>query len=131
MIEDHAFDKKHNGYIEACDQDWKETDDLKLSKNDLNEKKGMNTYLLILEAYTNLYRVWENTILKEKLENLILLFVEKIIDRKDNHLILFFDELWNPKLSLISFEHDIETSWLLHEAASISGNKELIQKNHR
>ena len=128
LIEDYAFDKKNNGYIEACDRDWKETNDLKLSKNDLNEKKGMNTHLHILEAYTNLYRVWKDTVLKEKLENLIILFIEKIIDREDNHLILFFDELWNPKSSLISFGHDIESSWLLHEAALITGNNKLIQR---
>ncbi len=127
LIEKYSFDTKRNGYIEACTHDWEEIEDLRLSKKDMNEKKSQNTHLHILEAYTNLYTVWKDSLLKVKLENLIHVFTTYIIHPDDSHLILFFDEEWNPKSSIISYGHDIECSWLLHEAARVTGNEKLIK----
>ena len=128
LIEEKSFDGSKNGYIEARSREWNEMADIRLSEKDMNEKKSMNTHLHVLEAYGNLYSVWEDTSLGKKLENLIHLFMDKIIDPADYHQILFFDDDWNPRSSIISFGHDIETSWLLHEAAIISGNPELISR---
>jgi cellobiose epimerase len=127
LIEKYSFDTAKNGYIEARSRDWEEMDDIRLSAKDMNEKKSMNTHLHILEAYGNLYLVWKDPFLKKQLENLIHIFSELIIDANDHHQKLFFDEDWNSRSSLISYGHDIETSWLLHEAAIISGNNELIE----
>jgi len=127
LVEENSFDSLDNGYIEACNRNWSPTEDLKLSDKDMNEKKSMNTHLHVLEAYTNLYRVWKDPLLKGKLENLIMIFSHIIVDQKDNHLILFFNEKWDPKSTIISFGHDIEASWLMHEAALVSENKELIE----
>ncbi len=126
LIEDNSFDKVKNGYVEARNREWKEMPDIRLSEKDMNEKKSMNTHLHVLEAYSNLYLVWKDPFLKQQLENLIRLFTDKIIDNNDFHQILFFDDDWNSRSSLISFGHDIETSWLLHEAALISENTVLI-----
>jgi mannobiose 2-epimerase len=127
LIEAHSFDKNKNGYIEARNREWNEMADIRLSEKDMNEKKSMNTHLHILEAYSNLYRVWKDEFLRNQLKNLIWLFINKIIDTNDFHQILFFDDDWNPRSSKISFGHDIETSWLLHEAAQISENSKLIE----
>jgi mannobiose 2-epimerase len=94
----------------------------------MNVAKSMNTHLHILEAYANLYLVWKDPILKIQLENLIRIFADIIISNKDFHQQLFFDADWNSQSSLISFGHDIETSWLLHEAALISKNEKLIEE---
>ncbi len=126
LIEEHSFDSTKNGYIEARSREWSEMADIRLSAKDMNEKKSMNTHLHVLEAYANLYQVWKDPFLKKQLENLIRIFSDIIIDPKDHHQILFFDDDWNSRSSIISYGHDIETSWLLHEAALISGNKELI-----
>ena len=128
LIEKHSFDNVKNGYFEGYSCDWKLLDDLRLSDKDANEKKTMNTHLHILEAYTNLYRIWEDEKLNKQLKNLVNLFLDKIIDPRTNHLNLFFDEDWNCKSSLISYGHDIEASWLLHEAAHVSGDKTLLAK---
>ncbi len=126
LIEDKSFDNSKNGYIEARNREWLEMADIRLSEKDMNEKKSMNTHLHILEAYSNLYTVWKDSFLNKQLENLVHLFVNKIINNNDNHQMLFFDDDWNPRSPIISYGHDIETSWLLHEAAIISGNKNLI-----
>jgi mannobiose 2-epimerase len=127
-LEAQAFDREHNGYIDALSRDWQALEDLRLSEKDQNESKTMNTHLHILEAYGNLYRIWKEPGLKKALENLIRLFLEKFVDQERKHLNLFFDEQWKLKSTLVSYGHDIECSWLLHEAAEILGEPELIEK---
>lgn len=127
LMEEKSFDTVDNGYVEACNRDWSPTEDLKLSEKDMNEKKSMNTHLHVLEAYTSLYTVWKDPFLLGKLENLIRIFSHIIVDQNDHHLILFFNEKWEPKSSLISYGHDIETSWLMHEAALATKNKDLLE----
>ncbi len=126
-IESQALDRMYNGYTEALTRDWKALDDLRLSEKDDNESKTMNTHLHILEAYGNLYRVWKDPALERALDNLIQLFLERFADRERNQLNLFFDEQWKLKSTLISYGHDIECSWLLHEAAVILGKEELVK----
>jgi cellobiose epimerase len=128
LIEKHSFDTELNGYFEAYSRDWVLLEDLRLSEKDANEKKTMNTHLHILEAYTNLFRVWKDVLLERQLKNLIEIFLEKIINRETYHLDLFFDENWKCKSTLYSYGHDIEASWLLEEAAVVLGNKEILKK---
>lgn len=127
-IEEHSFDKEKNGYLEALTEDWHIMEDMRLSDKDENEKKTMNTHLHILEPYTNLYRVWKSPRLKERIENLIRIFVDKILDKETHHLNLFFDEDWKSNKSHISYGHDIEASWLIHEAALVIENRELLEE---
>jgi mannobiose 2-epimerase len=88
----------------------------------------MNTHLHILEAYSNLYRVWKDEELARQLRNLIVIFIEKIVNKKTKHLDLFFNENWNSKANIVSYGHDIEASWLIDEAARILGDPELLAK---
>ena len=125
-IEKQSFDTLKNGYYEAFARNWSDIADVRLSEKDANEKKTMNTHLHILEAYTNLYRVWKDERLKKQLRNLILLFTDKIVNRATGHLQLFFDNDWQSKQNTISYGHDIEASWLIREAASVLGDKELL-----
>lgn len=125
-IEQHSFDKKKNGYCEALSRGWKEMADMRLSDKDANERKTMNTHLHILEPYANLFRVWKNERLEEKLRNLIRLFIDKIMNAETHHLQLFFNDDWESRYSIISYGHDIEASWLIHEAALVLGDKQLL-----
>jgi len=126
IIEKYSFDQELNGYFEAYSRDWVLLEDLRLSEKDENEKKTMNTHLHILEAYTNLYRVWKDDELEKQLRNLILIFTEKIVNQKTFHLDLFFDENWKTKSTIVSYGHDIEASWLIDEAARVLGDEELL-----
>lgn len=126
-IEEHALDRINKGYTEALTRDWQALEDLRLSEKDENASKTMNTHLHLLEAYANLYQIWKDPLLGLALEELIKLFLDRFVDPNSYHLNLFFDEKWNLKSSLISYGHDIECAWLLHEAAGILGQPEYIK----
>jgi cellobiose epimerase len=128
MIEEHSYDKKSKGYIEALNREWGLADDMRLSEKDMNTEKSMNTHLHILEAYTSLLRVWDNELLKNRLKELILVTIEHIIHKDTKHFKLFFDKDWNAISERVSFGHDIEGSWLLFEAATVLGNTSIINK---
>jgi mannobiose 2-epimerase len=128
LIEKYSFDTDLNGYFEAYSRDWKILEDLRLSDKDMNEKKTTNTHLHILEAYSNLLSVSHNKLLKWKLVNLIDLFINRMINPVNSHLVMFFDEYWNPRSGKVSYGHDIETSWLLMEAAQTTGSKLLKEE---
>lgn len=128
LIEEHACDPVNGGYTEALTADWQPIDDLRLSAKDANEKKTMNTHLHVLEAYTALYAVWPDEKLKEQLHALIRHFTDHMIHAQTHHLNLFFSEQWQQRSDLVSFGHDIEASWLLAEAALLTGDPSLIKK---
>jgi cellobiose epimerase len=128
LIEEKSFDSRLNGYFEAYSREWKLLEDLRLSDKDANEKKTTNTHLHILEAYTNLYRIWKDEELEKQLRNLVLIFTDKILDPVWHHLLLFFDEKWDSKSTLVSYGHDIEASWLVYEAAKVLGDAGLTGK---
>lgn len=127
LIEKHK-DPEFGGYFEAFTEDWQPIEDMRLSNKEANEKKTMNTHLHILEPYTNLSRIWNNEQIKVACRELIRLFTERILDKNNHHLNLFFDEKWNNKSSVISYGHDIEASWLLFEAAEVSADESLIHE---
>ena len=126
-IEKHSFDTCKNGYFEAFTREWGEIQDMRLSDKDANESKTMNTHLHVLEAYTGLYRVWKDGGLAAQLKNLIGIFLDRILGA-DAHLRLFFDDDWNCGYKIYSYGHDIEASWLLHEAALVLGDEATIGK---
>lgn len=126
VIEQHSFDSEQNGYVEALTRDWQPIEDMRLSDKDENEKKTMNTHLHILEPYTNLYRVWKDEQLERQLRNLIEVFITRILDPQTGHLNLFFEEDWTNKYRIYSYGHDIEASWLIHEAALVLGDTEAL-----
>ena len=156
-IEEHAFDSEHNGYIEACTREWGEIADMRLSDLDANYPKSQNTHLHIIEPYTNLLRCLKEVQAQEScdyvpalgavlpvgisvpqqtisevegaLRNLVDIFTEKILNKETNHLDLFFEMDWTRGAGhLESYGHDIECSWLLHEAALELGDANVLAK---
>ena len=156
-IEEHAFDDEQNGYIEACTREWGKIGDMRLSELDANYPKSQNTHLHIMEAYANLLRCLNEMRAQEQcdyvpaigsvlpvgisvppetmvrvegaLRNIISIFIDKILNPETNHLDLFFDMDWTRGAGhLESYGHDIECSWLLHEAALVLGDENLLEK---
>ena len=156
-IEEHAFDSENNGYIEACTREWGEIADMRLSELDANFPKSQNTHLHIIEPYANLYRclkemqastscdyvpvigsvlpievaVPQETLLRVEgaLRNIIGIFTDRILNPETHHLDLFFEMDWTRGAGhLESYGHDIECSWLMHEAALVLGDADVLAK---
>ena len=127
-----------NGYVEALTRNWQPIADMRLSEKDENGVFTMNTHLHVLEAYTNLYRVLKNVQrddvqgtkerITKQLRTLIDIFANRIFDPATGHLMLFFDEKWQPSNTHTSPGHDIEAAWLLHEALEVFGDEELLNQ---
>ena len=128
VIEKYSYDSEHKGYIEALTREWSITQDMRLSPKDLNSKKSMNTHLHILEAYTNLFRVWKDKKFEAKFKELINVTIDYIINANTHQFKLFFDKEWNSLVGTVSYGHDIEGSWLLYEAAEVLGDEKIIEK---
>ena len=156
-IEEHALDPLYNGYIEACTREWGEIADMRLSDFDANFPKSQNTHLHIIEPYTNLFRCLLElhaaescdyvpvlgsvlpvgitipmetlTRVEASLRNLIRIFTDHILNPETHHLDLFFESDWTRGAGhLESYGHDIECSWLMHEAALVLGDREVLAR---
>lgn len=137
-IEEHALDHEHNGYVEAQTRDWQPIADMRLSELDANYPKSQNTHLHIIEPYANLLRTLRSfssapcdqvARVEAALRNMIGIFTDKILNPETHHLDLFFDMDWTREAGrLESYGHDIECSWLMHEAALVLGDAEVLQQ---
>lgn len=128
LIEKHSRDEVNEGYFEACTREWKLSKDLRLSEEDKITPKSMNTHMHVLEGYTNLYEVWKNETLKERLKTLMDITTKHIIDRENWHLRHYFAKDWSSTAGIVSYGHDIEGSWLLYKAAEVLGDEQVKEK---
>jgi cellobiose epimerase len=139
-VEEHAFDPKQKGYFQFISADGKPFngsspyktrayDDVEL------DYKDQNSSIHLLEAYTELYNVWPDPVLKKKLSALLRL-IRDVITTKKGYMNLFFHYDWTPlsfrnapkevreknyRLDHVSFGHDYETGFLLLEASHALG----------
>ena len=128
LIEKYAYDKEQGGYFEAFDRDWMPLPKEARSVMGGEEPKSQNTMLHIMEAYTNLYRVWPDNLLRRRLSELVDRMVTRVLDPRTQHLHLQLAADWAPRSREFSYGHDIEFSWLLHEAAEVLADPELIAR---
>lgn len=128
LIEKYSYHREDGGYWEAFDENWQPMADLRLSEKDRNDPKTMNSHLHIIEAYVNLYRVWPEQRVASKIRHLLEIFEKHIIDPETFHMKLFFNGKWESQSKAISYGHDIEATWLLHEAAEVLHDRDLIKK---
>jgi mannobiose 2-epimerase len=128
FLDKETKDPGHKGYFESFTRNWELYEENRMADN--NEPKSMNTHLHILEAYAAVYRIWKDDLVKQRLRELLELFLDHII-REDGHLGIFFTEDFaetESSKAICSFGHDIEASWLLWEAAEILGDKSITVK---
>ena len=126
-LEQKVRDHGQGGYREVFSRDYSNAS-VKGIDGRLGPSKTMNTHIHILEAYTNLYKAWPDEGLKASLRELIGIVGTKLYDQKTGHLILFCDDDWKSLEPVDSYGHDIETSWLLTEAAEALGDEEVLAR---
>ncbi len=137
-LEAHSHDPVHKGYFQHLQRDGtpiKRTADVPSTAE--TGYKDQNSSIHLLEAFTELYGVWKDDLVRERLQELFLLVRDRIRTPRGN-LILFFKPDWTPvsfrdssreyilkhrNLDHVSFGHDVETAFLMLEASRALGNE--------
>lgn len=135
-LEEHAHDSINGGYYQHLNQDGSpiiRTTSV-TSTSDLGYK-DQNSSIHLLEAFTELYQVWPDPLVKKRLEEMLLLIRDQIVTDK-GYLTLFLTSKWEPVtfvdstdsvildyhlLDHVSFGHDVETGFLMIEASETLG----------
>lgn len=135
-LDTHAHDSINGGYYQHLDPDGtpiSRPEDTP-STSDLGYK-DQNSSIHILEAFTELYHVWPDPLLRDQLEEMLLLIRDQIVTEK-GYLTLFLYPDWRPVtfvdsteevilehhyLDHVSFGHDVETGFLMIEASETLG----------
>jgi len=99
--------------------------------------KDQNSSIHLLEAFTELYSVWPDSLLRERTIELLNLIRDVIVTEK-GYLNLYLTSDWQPisfrdsskevrdvnyHLDHVSFGHDVETAYLMLEASHVLGYK--------
>lgn len=144
-LEKNSHDPQFKGFFQHLNADGsiiKRTPNTP-STSDLGYK-DQNSSIHLLEAFTELYQVWPDPLLRERLLEMLVLIRDTITNEKGN-LVLFLTPDWKPvsfrdsseavvlqhrTLDHASFGHDVETAYLLMEASHVAGVKDDQQTWH-
>lgn len=137
-LDENAHDKMHGGYFESLNRDGTP----QLADEDAPNRPGylpftglkeFNSSIHILEAFTGLYEVWPDELLRKRLEEIFILFRDTLIN-SEGYLELYFYPDWTlvPVETMdslsegnywytqhVTYGHDVETAFLLLEAAHV------------
>jgi mannobiose 2-epimerase len=139
-LEAHAYDPEFKGYFQFLTRQGEPFDENSQHRSvasDIREVgfKDQNSSIHLLEAYTELYRVWKDDTLGARLASLLELIRDTMVT-KNGYLQLFFARDWTPvsfrmtseatrslnySLDHVSFGHDYETAFLMLEASRALG----------
>jgi len=131
VIDRHAHDDKHGGYRIAFTADWQLIENYKDGPNGAGSfgRKSYDWHLGLLEAFATLYGVTGDQQLRARLEELLDLFANKIIDADVGYGRYYFHDDWtvadrdgDSKES--EYGLDLEASWLIVEAAQRVGRQQ-------
>lgn len=125
-LEDHSHDNVNGGYFETFKRDWSKPDPRPAAWRPA-ATKTMNTQINMMKAYSTLYQVWPDEVLRERLFELMDIFRTRLYDKEGKHLLVNCDDEWNSLEEIHYFGHDIETAWLLTETAEVLGDEDLKQ----
>lgn len=135
-LEKYSYDPQYLGYFQHMNRDGS----LALRTSDLPSTseigyKDQNSSIHLLEAFTELYQVWPDPLLRKRLQELLIL-IRDTITTDEGYMVLFFNKDWTPVsfrdsveeiierhhyLDHVSFGHDVETAYLMLEASHILG----------
>ena len=130
-LDKHSYDRQFGGYFQFLEADGTP---LKSGYNNV-PPKDQNGSIHLLEAFTELYRVWPDPLVRERLLMMLTLVRDRIAHPK-GYLQLFLNEDLSPVSyrdsaedvrkknwlhDHISFGHDVEIAFLMLEASEIAG----------
>ena len=135
-MEEHSHDKVYKGYYQHLKRDGSVVvRDASVESTAETGYKDQNSSIHLLEALAELYQVWPDPLVRERLEEMLVLIRDTITHPK-GYLILFLTPDWKPVtfvdqpdsvvhkhhgLDHVSFGHDVETAFLMLEASHVLG----------
>jgi cellobiose epimerase len=127
-IDEHAHDAKNGGYFEYLSRDGHayqahpESDTVELAPGSGFPVgyKSMNTHIHLLESFTQLYEVWKDGVLRERIQELLAIIRDKVcVD--PGAMNLYFTNEWQAFPDHDSYGHDVEAAYLMLEAEDVLG----------
>jgi cellobiose epimerase len=130
-LEKHSYDPTYGGYFQFMSRDGTPF----IEGYHGVAPKDQNSMIHILECFTELYKVWPDSLLKERLNSLLVLIRDTVTTRRGN-LVLFLKRDFTPisfkdsspaereknyEFDHVSFGHDVETAYLMLEASEVLG----------
>jgi mannobiose 2-epimerase len=126
-LEKGSHDTLHDGYFQFLDQDGTPfREGMRLTP-----PKDQNSSIHLMEAFTELYQVWPDELVRQRLQEMFYLIRDVVVNERGS-LQLYMSESLTPLsfqdsarevhqqmyfLDHMSFGHDVETAYLLMEAA--------------
>ncbi len=137
-MERYSHDAVYKGYYQHLNRDGSHViRDASTPSTAETGYKDQNSSIHLLEALTELYSVWPDKLVRERLHEMLLL-IRDVITTPRGNLQLFFTPDWKPvtyrdssekvildhrNLDHVSFGHDVETAYLMLEASHALGIK--------
>jgi cellobiose epimerase len=118
FIENKLYKKKDCAYADGFTIGWNAGD---------KQYFSFATHLHLLEAYTKVRKITKNVQYDKYIENLIRIILKHFINLKVTRIIHRYDSNWIPMHDENWIGHNVETSWILCDAARILKDPELIQ----
>jgi mannobiose 2-epimerase len=138
-LEMHSHDPAYKGYFQHLKRDGTVVvRDSNVPSTEQTGYKDQNSSIHLLEALTELYSVWPDALVRERLQEMLFLIRDTIVHPK-GYLILFLTPDWKPVsfydepdsvimkhhgLDHVSFGHDVETAFLMLESSHVLGLKD-------
>ncbi len=131
VIDEHAHDNEHGGYRIAFTEDWQFIKNYEDGPNAAGSfgRKSYDWHLGLVEALATLYDVTGDSRVRLRLNELLDIFVDKIVDAETGYGRYYFTDDWkvadrdgDSKQS--EYGLDLEASWLLVKAAERVGRNQ-------
>ncbi|MGK7394626.1 MAG: AGE family epimerase/isomerase [Candidatus Cyclobacteriaceae bacterium M3_2C_046] len=139
-LEENSHDKTYGGYFQHLERNGDPKDPAERVSGGSEDQstigyKDYNSSIHLLEAFTELYHVWPDELVRERLEEMFYIVRDTMTTEK-GFLKLFFEPDWthvsyadsarevreaNYRLDHVTFGHDVETAYLLLEASHSLG----------
>jgi N-acyl-D-glucosamine 2-epimerase len=147
-LEKHSYDPQYGGYFQFMTRDgipFPEGYRYLSPRDEIHFQDGyrivppkdQNSSIHLLECFTELYKIWPDSTLKERLSSMLRL-VRDVITTDKGYLTLFLNRDLTPvtyrdsiaavrkknyEFDHVSFGHDVETAYLMLEASEALGLK--------